>query len=65
MIKSPENFIKERRERPRIYNLKLHENIVIKGAIEWIVTRVEGGWIYTYIKSDFNSMTSVFVPEPK
>lgn len=63
MIPSPEDFIKDHKSKPDIYNLELHESIELKGAINWIITRVEGGWIYTYIRLDYNSMVAIFVPE--
>jgi hypothetical protein len=47
-----------------LYSIKLNEQIVMPrtGPIEWDVTRVPGGWIYSYVRLDSQQMMSVFVP---
>lgn len=46
-----------------IFNLKMHETLRIDDGSTKIV-RVPGGWIYTMLRLDANTMTSVFVPTP-
>lgn len=50
-----------------IWDLGLHESIVIQSKVDKIflqVLRVPGGWIYTQIDEDL-FLGSVFVPEVK
>jgi len=42
-----------------IYEMKLHESIVI-GYYE--ILRVPGGWVYTHFEEDAKIESSVFVP---
>ena len=42
-----------------IYEMTIHETIDV---CDFWVTRVPGGWIYRFIRLDFNTMSCVFVP---
>lgn len=47
-------------ENKTIYDLKLHEMIEINTHLE--ITRVPGGWMYTYIDLSLENSRGVFVP---
>ena len=50
-------------EAQKLYNLKLNETIEIKtNVINYLVTRVIGGWIYNHIRLDQTQMNALFVP---
>ncbi len=48
----------------KIYNLKLHESVVIEEETNSVTlaTRVPGGWIYEFQKPLINILETVFVP---
>lgn len=55
--------MKTEEKEPTIYDLALHETIIIKfGPSEAFITRVAGGWLYNIYRLDRNSMVSTFVP---
>ena len=46
-----------------IYDLELHETIRIPvDHIEWHITRVASGWIYSHVRLDQGQMNTIFVP---
>ena len=53
--------IADRLQSGEIYSMPFNTTIeVYSGAVDYLVTRVAGGWIYNYIRED--KSTSVFVP---
>lgn len=44
-----------------LYAMKLHDVITVHHGSTWI-TRVPGGWIYSFHRLDCGQMNSVFVP---
>jgi len=58
--KSPNDYGSNTYE--KLYDLELHEQYKIGCNSEWNVTRVPGGWIYTYHRLDAGQMNSIFVP---
>lgn len=57
-FKENESTLKE-----RLMEMEIGESIsYISGPVEWFVDRVPNGWMYSNLRLDYNSMTSVFVP---
>lgn len=48
-------------ETMNIYELKLHESIMLKNG-DLVIHRVAGGWLYTMPRLDCGQMNTVFVP---
>lgn len=66
MTKKKQNVIKSDfqmyAEDGTVSNMRLHEKVWLDDIIE--VTRVYGGWIYTFHDHNAKPRTSTFVPEP-